>query len=199
MTGAADGVERRSCGVEFRAAGRKLEGYAAVFGSPARISGYTESIASGAFRSTLAANPDILALVDHDPGRLLARTASGTLRLAEDRRGLHFELDLPPTQLGNDILALAERRDLGGMSFGFRVQDEAWPATDRRELRAVNLIEISVVQAFPAYADTSVSARSRLSKGMTAAQRRRYLAALQTITMPIDRRLKFMEAIREGI
>lgn len=179
MTGAAGSVERRSCGVEFRAAGRKLAGYAAVFGSPARISGFTESIASGAFRSTLTANPDILALVDHDPGRLLARTASGTLRLAEDTRGLHFELDLPQTQLGSDILALAERRDLGGMSFGFRVQNEAWPAADRRELRAVDLIEISVVQAFPAYADTSVTARSRPTNGMTAAQRRRFLEVIR--------------------
>lgn len=180
MTGAAGNVERRSCGVEYRAtAGRKLEGYAAVFGSPAQIGGFTESIAPGAFRSTLAANQDTLALVDHNPGQLLARTASGTLRLAEDTRGLHFELDLPPTQLGNDILALAERRDLGGMSFGFRVQDEAWLAVDRRELRAVNLIEISVVQAFPAYADTSVIARSRQTTSMTAAQRRRFLEVIR--------------------
>lgn len=157
---APNGTEIRAA-VEMRAAGRKLAGYVATFGTPATIGGFTESIRAGAFRSSLAGGADILALVDHDPGQVLGRTASGTLRLAEDARGLSFELDLPDTSLGRDMLALAERRDLGGMSFGFRVTDEAWPSRDRRELRSVDLLEVSVVQAFPAYSQTSVSARAR--------------------------------------
>jgi HK97 family phage prohead protease len=156
-------AERRaSPDFEVRAAGRKLVGYAATFGTAAKINGaFTESIRAGAFAASLGSGRDILALVDHDPTRLLARTGSGTLRLIEDSRGLAFELDVPPTQLGNDVLALAERRDLGGMSFGFRATDEAWPARDVRELRSVELHEISIVQAFPAYAQTSVAARAR--------------------------------------
>lgn len=169
-----NGMERRAA-TELRAAGRKLEGYAAVFDSPARVAGFTEIIKPGAFKATLEKRADVLALVDHDPSRLLARTGSGTLRLAEDSRGLHFEIDVPDTQLGRDVLALAERRDLGGMSFSFHPRAQAWPATDRRELRAVDLIEVSVVQAFPAYAATSVSARSA-SHG--AAWRRRLVEAL---------------------
>ena len=51
----------------------------------------------------------------HDPSRLLARTKSGTLRLEEDSKGLRFELDLPDTTEGRDLLALAERGDIGGM------------------------------------------------------------------------------------
>lgn len=179
MSGAArfpDGLERRAA-AELRAAGRRLEGYAAVFGVPATIGTFTETIAPGAFRATLASRGDILALVDHDPGRLLARTGSGTLRLAEDSRGLHFSLDVPDTGLGRDILALAERRDLGGMSFTFRPKDEAWPARDRRELRAVDLLEVSVVQAFPAYSATSVEARHRGALS-NAAARRRFLETL---------------------
>jgi hypothetical protein len=170
--------ELRAVPANLRAAGRRLSGYAAVFGTPAKIGGFTESIRAGAFAASLAAGGDILALVDHDPTRLLARTGSGTLRLAEDSRGLTFDLDVPPTQLGNDILALAERRDIGGMSFGFRATDEAWPTHDRRELRAVQLLEISVVQSFPAYSQTSVSARMRgvASGGVVA--RRLYLDAL---------------------
>jgi len=169
-----DGMERRAA-TELRAAGRRLEGYAAVFDSPARIGGFTEIIKPGAFRATLEARADVLALVDHDPARLLARTASGTLRLAEDSRGLSFAIDVPDTQLGRDVLALAERRDLGGMSFSFRTKAEGWPAADRRELRAVDLIEVSVVQAFPAYSATSVQARSR---GARVAWRRRLVEAL---------------------
>ena len=155
-----NGTERRAAS-ELRAAGRKLEGYAAVFNSETRIGGFTEVIKPGAFRYALEARADVLALVDHDPSRLLARTSSGTLRLAEDSRGLSFEIDVPDTQLGRDVLALAERRDLGGMSFGFRVHKEAWPANDQRELRAVELIEVSVVQSWPAYSATTVEARRR--------------------------------------
>jgi HK97 family phage prohead protease len=155
-----DGLERRAAAEIRAAAGRRLEGYVATFGAEARIGQFTETITPGAFSASLAAGRDVLALVDHDPGRLLARTGSGTLRLAEDSRGLAFDLDVPDTSLGRDILALAERRDLGGMSFGFKAAAEAWPARDRRELRAVNLIEVSVVLAFPAYGQTSIAARS---------------------------------------
>lgn len=169
-----DGMERRAA-IELRAAGRRLEGYAAVFDSPARIGRFIEIVRPGAFRASLEARGDVLALVDHDPSRLLARTGSGTLRLAEDSRGLAFEIDLPETQLGRDVLALAERRDLGGMSFSFRTKAEAWPSRDRRELRALELIEVSVVQAFPAYGGTSVQARSRAAGAL---HRRRFVEAL---------------------
>jgi len=150
-------VERRAASfADLRAAGRRLTGYAATFGREARIApDVIERIAPGAFAASLASGNDILALVDHDPGRVLARTRSGTLRLAEDAHGLRFDLDLPDTQAGRDVLALAERGDLGGMSFGFRVRDERMDG-QRRELRAVDLFEVSVVQAWP-------SVRSRRS------------------------------------
>ena len=173
-----DGMERRAA-TELRAvAGRRLEGYAATFGTPATIGGFTETIRAGAFRASLASGVDVLALVDHDPARLLARTASGTLRLTEDARGLAFALVVPDTTLGRDVLALAERRDLGGMSFGFRVKDEAWPAPDRRELRAVDLVEVSIVHAHPAYAATSVQARARGLGAADALARHRFLEML---------------------
>ncbi len=173
-----DGLELRAA-AEVRAAGRRLEGHAAVFDSPAPIGSFVETIRAGAFRASLSTpDHDVLALVDHDPGRLLARTSSGTLRLAEDGRGLAFSLDVPDTQLGHDVLALAQRGDLGGCSFGFRVKDEAWPAADRRELRAVDLVEISIVHAWPAYAQTSVQARARAGRGDDVRRRRRFLETL---------------------
>ena len=163
----------------MRVAGRRLEGYASVFNSPTRIGDFEERVMPGCFSASLRSGRDCLALVDHDMTRLLARTSSGTLRLAEDGRGLAFSLDVPDTQLGHDVLALAERRDLGGASFGFRVTDEAWPARDRRELRAVDLVEVSVVHAHPAYGETTVSARSRLRETPADVRRRRqWLATL---------------------
>lgn len=154
-------MEKRAYAAEVRAQGRKLEGYAATFDNPANIGGqFIETISAGAFAATLRTQPDILALVDHDAGKVLGRTRSGTLRLSEDSKGLAFSLDLPQTQAGRDVLALAERGDLGGMSFGFTVRDEAITGT-RRDLRAVDLHEVSVVLAWPAYDGTVIHARGR--------------------------------------
>lgn len=154
-------IERRAVPTELRTAGRRLEGYAATFGIEARISDFTETIAPGAFSRSLAGPGDILALVDHDAARLLGRRRSGSLLLHEDSRGLAFLIDTPNTQLGRDVLALAERGDLGGMSFAFTVPEggERWEGR-RRELRSVDLKEISVVSAWPAYEGTTVYARS---------------------------------------
>jgi HK97 family phage prohead protease len=163
-------IERRGAAAEIRAAGRRLEGYAAVYGIEARIGSIVEVVAPGAFAATLAERNDVLGLADHDPGRLLARTRSGTLRLSEDSRGLAFDLDVPDTQTGRDVLALAERNDLGGMSFAFRVRadGERWTGK-KRELRALDLVEISVVSSWPAYEGTSVAARAMiLSPGRAA-------------------------------
>jgi hypothetical protein len=137
-----------------------LEGYAAVYGTEARISDFVETIAPGAFANTLEESADVLALVDHDPGRVLARTRSGTLRLQEDKRGLKFDLDVPNTTHGRDVLELAERGDLGGMSFAFTIKRERWDG-ERRTLESIDLHEISVVSAWPAYPDTIVQARAR--------------------------------------
>lgn len=165
-------LEQRAV-LELRAKGRSLTGYAAKFNQQARIADFTETISPGAFRASLQGEHDILALVDHDTSRVLARTRSGTLKLSEDSTGLAFEVSVPDTQAGRDVLALAERNDLGGMSFGFIVPKggESWEG-DRRTLRAIDLREISVVSAWPAYDGTTVNARARAPRLALA---RRYL------------------------
>ena len=176
-------LERRAASLECRAAAghpRRLEGYAAIFDSAAIIGDFTETIAPGAFRASLAGR-DILALVDHNPSLVLGRSKSGSLRLSEDARGLAFALDLPDTQAGRDVLALAERGDLGGMSFGFDVPagGDEWRG-DMRTLRRVNLHEISVVQSWPAYPETIVAARARPAQRFPRRERARlYLQTLR--------------------
>lgn len=76
------------------------------------------------------------------------------------------------------MLALAERGDLGGMSFGFTARDQRRQG-DRRELRAVELHEISVVAAWPAYPDTLVQARSQAAAPAALAHARRRLRILE--------------------
>jgi HK97 family phage prohead protease len=153
-------IERRAA-TDLRPQGRGLAGRVATYGIETRIGGFREVIERGAFRDSLGDGRDILALADHDPTRVLARTRSGTLRLAESDDGLDFELDLPDTTAARDLLALAERDDLGGCSFGFRVPPggDAWDG-DLRTLRRIDLAEVSIVQAWPAYPGTSVDPRT---------------------------------------
>lgn len=158
-------LETRTLGrvPELRAAekGKKIGGYAAIFNSEANIGGYfREIIAPGAFRDALKG--DVRALVDHDSGRVIGRTVSGTLRMSEDDTGLAVEIDLPDTSDGRDIAELIERGDISGMSFGFNVTKQTWDETGDipvRTIQGVELHEVSVV-AFPAYDDTNIAMRS---------------------------------------
>lgn len=140
---------------------RKLTGYIAKFDSPTTIGDFTEVIRRGAFAASLASGADILALADHDTSRVLGRTRSGTLTLSEDDTGLAFALELPDTQAGRDLAALAQRGDLGGCSFAFNVPagGDHWNG-NTRELRNVVLDEVSIVQSRPAYGATEVHLRS---------------------------------------
>ena len=62
----------------------------------------------------------------HDRGKLLGRLSSDTLRLRDEKDGLYFELDIPDTQHGRELLTLASRRrDIQGMSFIYVAMEEA--------------------------------------------------------------------------
>lgn len=158
--------------------GRQLIGLAAPYGSETRIGEFREVIARGAFTRTLSESRDILALSDHDPAKVLGRTKSGTLQLEETSRGLQFRLQLPDTTIGNDLRALAERGDLGGVSFGFRAVRDSW-AGELRTLHEVELHEISIVQSHPAYPDTTVALRSRPIQMFILEPRRAWLETVR--------------------
>lgn len=176
---------------------RKIGGYAAVFNKEARISErLIEKIAPGAFRSSLS--NDIRALWSHNPDMVIGRTTNGSLKLAEDERGLAFDLSLPDTTQGRDAYTLIKQGFVSGVSFGFRVKKDSWTrgeggAPHLRTLEEVELIEVSPT-AFPAYAETSVSSRSteemlkdvetqwafeENEKGANLLQKRSYLELLE--------------------
>ena len=96
-------IERRQLneGLELRAkegGGKTLTGYAAVFDSLSEdLGGFREIIKPGAFDRALKDKHDVRALVNHDNSLLLGRTASGTLRLSTDERGLKYEIDMLDT------------------------------------------------------------------------------------------------------
>jgi HK97 family phage prohead protease len=149
--------------VEVRAEGDvpKLVGYAAVFDSPSEPLPFTEYVRRGAFEQTLEAGADVRLLIDHD-GLPLARTTSGTLRLAEDDLGLLVEAELDAANPdAQRVISGLRRGDLSQMSFAFRTLEDRWSADKReRELLGVELFDVSVV-TYPAYESTVAELRKR--------------------------------------
>ena len=139
-----------------------VEGYFSVFNSNYELwSGATESVAPGAFSNTLGG--DIRALIDHETRLVLGRNKSGTLELKEDAHGLWGKIRINPND--SDAMNLYERvkrGDVDQCSFGFDIVKEDTEVRDDGSvhwtIREVKLYEVSVC-TFPAYTDTSVSAR----------------------------------------
>jgi len=151
---------------ELRAEGDGMTfiGYAAKFNSPSEdLGGFVETIEPGAFRRSLRSRNDVKLLVNHDTGRVLASTRSGTMKLYEDEVGLRVEASLPNTSDGRDMAELLRRGDLNKMSFGFSVPKKGDRWSDdgtTRELLDIRLHEVSIVTGFPAYEATTASVRT---------------------------------------
>ncbi len=157
-------IQLRSIELRSEVTGNTLTGYASVYGTYADLGSFVETFAPGSFDKTLS-DPatDVRSFWNHDSAMLLGRQSAKTLRVWSDSTGLGFEVQLPPTSAGNDVRALAERGDIGGVSIGFRPDGETWGRIGNRELRThisvASLIEVSPV-SIPAYDSTTVRLRS---------------------------------------
>lgn len=142
-----------------------IEGYFAVFNSIYEIApGMSESIAPGAFQNSISG--DVRALINHDTTLVLGRSKANTLQLKEDSHGLWGHIDINP----NDVDAMnlyerVKRGDVDQCSFGFEIRSED---TEIKEDGSVHwtitevdpLYEVSCC-TFPAYSETSISARTK--------------------------------------
>lgn len=153
----------------------KLEGYFAVFGSEYEMwPGYRERIDPHAFDETLQSDSgDIRCLWNHNADIVLGRTGNGTLRLRVDERGLFGEVDLNKNDSdAMNAKARIERGDVSQCSFGFEIEEQD---IEEREdgvtfiIRKAKLWEVSPV-TFPAYQETSVSARKAEAKNLIRAK-----------------------------
>lgn len=150
---------------------KQVSGYAIVFNSPSEdLGGFTEVCSPKMLTRTLLENPDVLMLRDHKQELLLGRTSAGTLSLRTDSKGLAFTVTLPQTTIGEDTYENVKLRNLTGCSFGFAVVNDAWAADANgnvvRTLLDITLLETSLT-SFPAYQETSVTARSRATEMRT--------------------------------
>jgi HK97 family phage prohead protease len=159
-----DDLIRRSLPSEITPAGptgRLLRGLI-PYDAPATIvergKRFTEVIRPGAFARALAARRDVLSTFNHDVNRLLGRTSSGTLRLADTPAGLVYEVDLPDAAA--DVRELLARGDLRGSSFtAFPHRGGDRWGKDLRELTSLELVELGPVVS-PAYPTSGADLRS---------------------------------------
>lgn len=151
-------------------ADKKIRGRAIVYNSRSQdLGGFTEIIAPGAFDEDVRAGKDVVALFNHDHNQLLGRTASGTLKLTAGAEGVDYAIDPADTQLTRDLMALMQRGDITGSSFGFYCIDDEWgTGGDGSVLRTVKrgqLVDVSPV-VDPAYLASSVSVRTLFPQGI---------------------------------
>lgn len=136
----------------------------------ADMGGWRERIMPGAASRTLETAPDVRFLVNHNPDLLLARTASGTLKLDEHDGGVEVAADMANVSYARDVAELLERGDLTQMSFGFWITAHGW-AGDVHEVYSLDLDggDVSVV-TYPAFPTTSAELRSLVDEHLQPEQ-----------------------------
>ncbi len=164
-----------------------IRGYAAVFNSISEdLGGFTEKISPGAFRSAIAVGKEILALMHHDVKQIIGRRSAGTLSVAEDTRGLSFEIYPGDTTAGRDAVEMVRRGDIRGASFRFSNAVSTWDYATTGKVRTISsigeLMEITLT-GIPAYLATTASlmefSEPRSTPRRDYARRRLQLAAME--------------------
>jgi HK97 family phage prohead protease len=160
------GMERRffSQQVEERkdSSGQTISGHAATYGHTSGSNlPWIESCSVGCFDRAIAdTENDCLALIDHNPSKILGRRKNGSLTLRSDRVGLYFNVKLPATSYAADLLENIKTRNIRGCSFSFLPRKQTWGRNANgertRSLDDVDLLDISAVTA-PVYSSTDIS------------------------------------------
>ena len=145
---------------------RYIEGYFSVFNQPYEVfPGWIEEIAPGAFSRTLREGKDVKVLWNHNSDIVLGSTQNRTATLREDDIGLFGSDEInEEDQDAKNGYARVSRGDVRGCSFGFEIRsmEESWDDDGiyRTRITDVELYEVSPC-TFPAYSQTSVSARNK--------------------------------------
>lgn len=143
--------------------GKYIEGYFIVFNTFYDYApGCRETVAPSALDGQL--DSDVRALINHVHHLVLGRTIPGTLQLRVDEKGLYGIIKINEDDVdAMNLYARVQRGDVNQCSFGFDIISETREVQEDGTvvyiITAIKLYEVSVV-TFPAYEETSVSARS---------------------------------------
>lgn len=198
-------IEVKFAADEVNAKG-EFAGYGAVFGN---VDAYGDVIQEGAFKSTLADWHQAGKL----PPMLLQHGGMGMtdsdqmpigkwVKMSEDSRGLYAEGKLInlDTERGKTVYGALKEGVLDGLSIGYRAKEFALrskPEDPRRTLKAVDLVELSVV-TFPANGKARIS-QVKSAADMTTEDYRDLEANLRMKGLSRSDAVKAVSGLREWL
>ena len=160
-------VELR-CELRSENGGRRISGKAISFDTQSNDIGFIEILHRGCISQELIDSSNIVFLYNHDYNQVIARANKGKGTLNIDLRddGVYFDLEVPNTTMGNDLLENIRLGNITQCSFGFSYANEEGAYKDekiddvwyRNVYKIGKLYDLSAV-TYPAYDDTYVNAR----------------------------------------
>lgn len=103
---------------------------------------------------------DVVLVIDHE-GKPAARTKNGTLKLDLRADGLYIEADLSKNATGRELYEDIKNGFYQSMSFAFTVESEEYDRnTHTRTITKIKKLYDTSAVSYPAYKNTSISARS---------------------------------------
>lgn len=156
------------CELRSENGGRRISGKAISFDTQSNDIGFIEILHRGCISQELIDSSNIVFLYNHDYNQVIARANKGKGTLNIDLRddGVYFDLEVPNTTMGNDLLENIRLGNITQCSFGFRYANEEGAYKDekigdvwyRNVYKIGELYDLSAV-TYPAYDDTYVNAR----------------------------------------
>lgn len=130
-----------SAAIKFANEGREFSGYASVFGG---VDSYGDTIEPGAYKSTLVERDRPVQLRWNHYGPVIGKWTE----IKEDDVGLFVRGELSPGHsVADDAYALLKHGAINGLSIGYRIPEGgAETKDDIRILRAIDLVEVSIVE-----------------------------------------------------
>lgn len=124
--------------------------------SPYAMRSFVERVKSKTFQRALENNDNVEVRFNH---RKTVGSTKDNLMLHEDNIGLYAVATITDP----DVIKSARKNELRGWSFGFTTNKDLWEDVDdslqRRTLEDINLNEVSILTANPAYVATSIEMR----------------------------------------
>ena len=156
------------CELRSENGGRHISGKAISFDTQSNDIGFIEILHRGCITQELIDSSNIVFLYNHDYNQVIARANKGKGTLNIDLRddGVYFDLEVPNTTMGNDLLENIRLGNITQCSFGFNYANEEGAYKDekigdvwyRNVYKIGELYDLSAV-TYPAYDDTYVNAR----------------------------------------